>query len=97
MSYQEFLDCDLRAYKALVDGFTRRREYNINDSLQVGHAIAEKIAQAVWGDRKFSRPIKPVNLLKKDVKTTIQAHLDSMDALFATLQGGGNHGNRNKQ
>jgi hypothetical protein len=50
---------DKRRLDALVKGYNMKREQVMNDSATVGHTIAGKIAEAVWGSKKFSRPIKP--------------------------------------
>ena len=53
----------------MVDGYTKRRERQMNDQIQVGHIIAGKISQAVWGDKGFKKPIKEINLTQKDNTT----------------------------
>lgn len=53
---------DIRRFNSCVDGYTLRREVQINDDLHNGHIIAGKIAEAVWGSRDFRRPIKDVKL-----------------------------------
>ena len=53
---------DIRKFNNYVDGFVTRREIKMNDSKDVGHAIAAKIAQAVWGDKQFTKPIKEFKL-----------------------------------
>ena len=37
----------------------------MNDSLAVGHRIAGKIAQAVWGSNYFKQPIARFNLAEE--------------------------------
>lgn len=64
VDYNTILANDLGFYRSLITGFMRRREYTINDSLQVGHIISEKIAQAVWGDKNFIKPIKKVPIVE---------------------------------
>ena len=34
----------------------------MNDIQSVGHLIAGKIAQAVWGNKEFSKPMKQIHL-----------------------------------
>lgn len=62
IAYNELLDMDIRTFNNYVDGFITRREIRMNDSKDVGHAIAAKIAQAVWGDKQFVKPIKEFKL-----------------------------------
>lgn len=57
---------DIRLFNACVNGYNKRRELAINDSLQAGHIVAGKTAAAVWGNRSFKQPIKPVKLAKED-------------------------------
>ena len=57
ITYSELLDLDIRKFNCLVDGFSKRRETNMNDQLIIGHRIAGKIAQAVWGSKEFRKPI----------------------------------------
>lgn len=48
---------DYRYGKALAD------QNRINVNKNISHAIAGKIAQAVWGDKKFKSEIKDINLV----------------------------------
>ena len=84
VDYTTILNNDLRFYQALITGFMRKREYTINDSLQVGHSIAEKIAQAVWGDRNFVKPIKPVRIVEP---TQQEKNLQKLAQLEHLLKG----------
>lgn len=60
------LDLDIRTFNNLVDGYTINRETRLNDELQIGHIIAGKISQAVWGDKQFKKPISPIELFKDE-------------------------------
>lgn len=84
VDYNTILDHDLRFYQSLITGFMRKREYAINDSLQVGHIIAEKIAQAVWGDRNFTKPIKAVQIVEP---TSHEKNVQRMAQLEFLLKG----------
>jgi len=81
VDYNTILNNDLRFYQSLIRGYMRRREYAINDSLQVGHVIAEKIAMAVWGDKNFLKPIKHIEIVEptpREKRTRRIAHLKSL-------------------
>lgn len=67
ITYESLLDMDIRIFNNYVDGYILRRETSINDSLLVQHIAASKIAQAVWGDKRFSQPIKSIKLLDRGV------------------------------
>lgn len=84
VDYNTILDHDLRFYQSLITGFMRKREYSINDSLQAGHIIAEKIAQAVWGDRNFTKLIKPVRIVEP---TTQEKRAERLAQLEFLLKG----------
>lgn len=64
--FNDLLDMDIRQFNSYVDGYTLRRETKINDELFAGQAIASKIAQAVWKDKQFKKPLEPVKLLEDD-------------------------------
>lgn len=66
ITYSELLDLDIRKFNCLVDGYQKRRETNMNDQLAVGHRIAGKIAQAVWGSKGFSKPIKQFDFTQEE-------------------------------
>lgn len=70
MSINDLMSMDKRRLDALVKGYTMRREQVMNDNAAVGHTIAGKIAEAVWGSKKFSRPIKPFKF--KDIKAVTE-------------------------
>jgi hypothetical protein len=81
VDYNTILNNDLRFYQSLIRGYMRRREYAINDSLQVGHVIAEKIAMAVWGDKNFLKPIKHIEIVEptpREKRARRIAHLKSL-------------------
>ena len=82
VDYNTILDHDLRFYQSLITGFMRKREYAINDSLQVGHIIAKKIAQAVWGDRNFTEPIKPVRIIEPTAQEKRAERLAQLEFLL---------------
>lgn len=70
IAYSEMLDMDVRTFDEYVNGYTLRREECVNDLLDIGHAVAGKIAMAVWGSREFKRPFERVRLfVEKDVVT----------------------------
>lgn len=84
ITYSELLDLDIRKFNCLVDGFQKRRETNMNDQLQIGHRVAAKIAQAVWGNKKFKEPIKEFEFTKEnDVNASRNAQV------FRTLKSKG--------
>lgn len=60
---------DIRKFNNYVDGFISRREIAMNDEKDVGHVVASKIAQAVWGDKEFKKPIKEFRLTSEDKNT----------------------------
>lgn len=64
---------DIRKFNNFVDGFVTHREIRMNDSKDVGHAIAAKIAQAVWGDKQFTKPIKEFKLHEDKDKDTVES------------------------
>lgn len=55
---------DIRKFNSCVDGYIKRRETYINDSLTIQHIAAGKIAAAVWGDKSFKKPLKEIKLLE---------------------------------
>lgn len=57
---------DIRMFNSYVDGFITRREIKMNDEKDVGHVVASKIAQAVWGDKEFRKPIKEFKLTSEE-------------------------------
>ena len=61
IDYNTLLDRDIRYYNNCVNGFVSKREVYMNDMQQVGHLIAGKIAQAVWGNKEF-KPMKQIRL-----------------------------------
>ena len=62
IDYDTLLDRDIRYYNNCVNGFVSKREVYMNDMQSVGHLIAGKIAQAVWGNKEFSKPMKQIYL-----------------------------------
>lgn len=82
VNYAEFLEQDPRAYKALTKSYLRRRESEINDRLQSYPVLAEKIAQAVWGDRGFSKKIKYVHLVNPPAPKTPYQTFSYLDSLI---------------
>lgn len=65
---------DIRLFNSCVEGFLKTRETRMNDSLLVGHIIAGKISAAVWGDKSFKKPIKPIKLTEdKDTNASRNA------------------------
>lgn len=84
IQYNELLDLDIRKFNSYVDGYIKRRETRINDDLLVGHLIAGKISQAVWGSKSFKKPIKEVKLLEE--KDEVVA---SNEKVFKTLKAKG--------
>lgn len=65
ISYTDLLDRDIRYYNNCVTGYLIKREDSMNDVARVGHILAGKIAQAVWGDSQFSTPISDIRLRPK--------------------------------
>lgn len=43
----------------------------MNDSKHIGHLVAGKISQAVWGSKDFDKPIKDIRLTKQSRKEKI--------------------------
>lgn len=64
---------DIRKFNNYVDGFISRREIKMNDEKDVGHVVASKIAQAVWGDKEFKKPIKEFKLTSDDEDNTAES------------------------
>lgn len=64
LRYDDLLDKDLRFYINCLNGFIKKREYLMNDMQSIGHRIAGKIAQAVWGDKKFTNELDIIELNK---------------------------------
>lgn len=62
LSYSDFLKMDIRQYNNYIDGYIDRRETNINDNQSLIKTQASQIAMAVWGDKGFRRPLKPIRL-----------------------------------
>lgn len=57
---------DIREYNNYIEGFIIRREMKINDLQNIGHKVAGKTAQAIWGDKSFKRTIPDVKLREED-------------------------------
>lgn len=53
---------DIRTFNNYIEGYVDRRETAINDNQSLIKLKAANIAMAVWGDKKFSTPIKPIRL-----------------------------------
>lgn len=64
LRYDDLLDRDLRFYTNCLNGFIKKREYLMNDMQSIGHRIAGKIAQAVWGDRNFTNELDVIEFNK---------------------------------
>lgn len=64
LRYDDLLDRDLRFYINCLNGFIKKREYLMNDMQSIGHRIAGKIAQAVWGDKKFTNELDIIEFNK---------------------------------
>ena len=62
INYDTLLDRDIRYYNNCVNGFIGKREVYMNDMQSVGHLIAGKIAQAVWGNKEFNKPMEQIHL-----------------------------------
>ena len=62
IDYNMMLDRDIRYYTNCVNGYISRREVEMTDAQTVGHIVAGKIAQAVWGDKEFIKALKPIKL-----------------------------------
>lgn len=45
-----------------IEGSVYKREQELNDRKDIGHIIAGKIAQAVWGSKDFKKPIDEIIL-----------------------------------
>ena len=74
ISYTELLDLDIRKFNCFVDGYMKKRETWLNDSLAIGHRVSAKIAQAVWGSKDFKKEIKPFKITEdKDVNASRNA------------------------
>lgn len=72
VSYSDFLDIDIRTFNSLCDGFTYKRELYMNDIKTVGHMLAGKISQAVWGSKDFSKPIADIRLREQSDEERMQ-------------------------
>lgn len=57
---------DIRTFNSCVEGYTLRRETAMNDQLKVGHLVAGKISEAVWGSKEFKKPFKEIKLLQEE-------------------------------
>lgn len=62
----EFLDLDIRDFTYVIEAYTKRREDSINDNAIFIKTQAIKIAQAVWGDKKFMEPIETIKLMEEE-------------------------------
>lgn len=66
IDYNTLLDKDIRYYSNCVNGFIGRREIQMNDIQQVGHLLAGKVAQGIWGNKEFGRPMKEIHLREEN-------------------------------
>jgi len=71
INYDSLLDKDIRYYNNCIRGWLKKREFIMNDNAHIGHMLAGKIAQAVWGNKDFSKPIDKVRLTKQSRKEKI--------------------------
>ena len=62
ISYEYLLTKDIKFYNNCIEGYTIKREIEMTDLQIVGHKVAAKIAQAVWGSKDFSKPIESCRL-----------------------------------
>lgn len=62
LSYSDFLKMDIRQYNNYVEGYVDRREINLNDNQSLIKTQASQIALAVWGNKKFNKPLKEIKL-----------------------------------
>ena len=62
LSYNDFLDMDIRQFNNYVEGFVDRRELKMNDHIPLIKILASQTSLAVWGSKKFSKAIKPIKL-----------------------------------
>lgn len=53
---------DIRQFNNYVEGFVDRREIGMNDDLPLIKILASQISLAVWGSKKFNKPIKHIKL-----------------------------------
>ena len=65
------LDRDIRFYNNCLYGYLMKRENVMNDMTHVGHILAGKISQAVWGSNDFNKPIKEIRLRPKSHKEKV--------------------------
>ena len=73
---------DIRKFNCMVDGYLLRREESMNDMQLIGHRIAGKIAQAVWGSRDFQKALDEIELVKKE-ETAESRNRKVLNALIA--------------
>jgi hypothetical protein len=71
ISYTDLLDRDIRFYNNCIYGYLMKRENAMNDMTHVGHLLAGKISQAVWGSSDFNKPIKEIRLRPKSNKEKV--------------------------
>lgn len=83
IAFSDLLDMDVREFNDFVDGYNKRRETQLNDNAQIGHLIAGKISEAVWGDSRFTRPIKPIKIVKDKQENSIEEYCKKQMLEFA--------------
>lgn len=66
VSYSELLDLDIRKFNMYVEGYILRRQQYMNDTLRINHMTAGKIAEAVWGSKRYKKPFKDIELLVEE-------------------------------
>lgn len=84
LSYTDFLKMDLRQFNNYIEGFVDRRETRLNDDKALIKIKASNIAMAVWGNKKFNKPIPDIKLRGESRAAKIAKSLNS---LGVTLEG----------
>lgn len=57
ISWSDLLDMNIVVFNCYIDGYIKRQETELNNLQMLGHRLAGKISQAVWGSKDYSKPM----------------------------------------
>ena len=78
LSYSDLLKMDIRQFNNYIEGFVDRRELAMNDEQSLIKISAMQIAMAVWGNKKFNKPLKQIKLRGESRAAKLAQALNSL-------------------
>ena len=98
ITHDEFMSMDIKYSISAFEGKLLLRENRVNDFKDLLHTIAAKIAAAVWGNKEFSKIIKPFRLRPETraekLADTANAMKMTENDIRAFIKRGGKNGRR---